>query len=84
MLRLTKKKLPLERLMEIAASLGADVPFFLFGGRALAVNRGDEIYPLPDAAKRTILVVSPRRHRREHEGCLPVALCGIDKSAQTP
>jgi len=60
MLRLTKKKLPLERLMEIAASLGADVPFFLFGGRALAVNRGDEIYPLPDAPKRTILVVSPR------------------------
>src|ERR1700759_200205 len=34
MLRLTKKKLPLERLMCIAAGLGADVPFFLFGGRA--------------------------------------------------
>src|SRR5271167_3868866 len=60
MMRLTKKKLPLERLMEIAAGLGADVPFFLFGGRALAVNRGDEIYPLPNAPKRTILVVSPR------------------------
>ena len=60
MLRLTKAKLPLPRLMEIAAGLGADVPFFLFGGRALAVNRGDEIYPLPDAPRRTILVVSPR------------------------
>jgi 4-diphosphocytidyl-2-C-methyl-D-erythritol kinase len=60
MLRLTKKKIPLERLMEIAAGLGADVPFFLFGGRALAVNRGDEIYPLPNLPKRTILVVSPR------------------------
>ncbi len=60
MLRLTKKTLPLERLMEIAAGLGADVPFFLFGGRALAVNRGDEIYPLDDTPKRTILVVSPR------------------------
>ncbi len=46
--------------MEIAAGLGADVPFFLFGGRALAVNRGDEIYPLPNAPKQTILVVSPR------------------------
>jgi 4-diphosphocytidyl-2-C-methyl-D-erythritol kinase len=45
--------------MEIAAGLGADVPFFLFGGRALAVNRGDEIYPLDDTPKRTILVVSP-------------------------
>ena len=60
MLRLTKKKLPLPRLMEIAAGLGADVPFFLFGGRALAVNRGDEIYPLPDAPRRTIVVVSPK------------------------
>jgi 4-diphosphocytidyl-2-C-methyl-D-erythritol kinase len=59
MLRLTKKKVPLDRLMEIAAGLGADVPFFLFGGRAMATNRGDEIYPLPDAPKRTILIVSP-------------------------
>jgi 4-diphosphocytidyl-2-C-methyl-D-erythritol kinase len=59
-LRLTKKKLPLARLVEISASLGADVPFFLFGGRAVAVNRGDEIYPLPDAPKRAILVVSPK------------------------
>ena len=59
-MRLAKKKLPLERLMEIAASLGADVPFFLFGGRALAVNRGDEIYPLPDTPKKPIVVVSPR------------------------
>ena len=48
-----KKKLPLERLLGIAAGLGADVPFFLFGGRALAVNRGDEIYPLDDAKKQT-------------------------------
>ncbi len=60
MLRLAKKKLPLARLMEIAAGLGADVPFFLFGGRALAVNRGDEIYPLDDLPTRTIVVVSPK------------------------
>jgi 4-diphosphocytidyl-2-C-methyl-D-erythritol kinase len=60
MLRLTGAKVPLARLLEIAAGLGADVPFFLFGGRALAVNRGDEIYPLPNAPRQTILVVSPR------------------------
>jgi 4-diphosphocytidyl-2-C-methyl-D-erythritol kinase len=60
MLRLTGAELPLARLMEIAAGLGADVPFFLFGGRALAVNRGDEIYPLPNAPKQAIVVVSPR------------------------
>jgi 4-diphosphocytidyl-2-C-methyl-D-erythritol kinase len=60
MLRLTKTKLPLPRLMEIAAGLGADVPFFLFGGRALAVNRGDEIYPLADSPRRTVVIVSPK------------------------
>jgi 4-diphosphocytidyl-2-C-methyl-D-erythritol kinase len=60
MMRLTDCEVPLPRLMEIAAGLGADVPFFLFGGRALAVNRGDEIYPLPNGPKRMVLVVSPR------------------------
>ena len=60
MLRLTGWKVPLPRLMEIAAGLGADVPFFLFGGRAMAVNRGDEIYPLDDEPKRAIVVVSPK------------------------
>jgi len=59
-LRLTKKKLPAARLLQIAASLGADVPFFLRGGRALGVNKGDEIYPLPDIPKLHILIVSPK------------------------
>jgi len=59
-LRLTKKKLPAERLMELASSLGADVPFFLLGGRALGVNKGDEIYPLADIPKLYLLVVSPK------------------------
>jgi 4-diphosphocytidyl-2-C-methyl-D-erythritol kinase len=59
LLRLTKRALPLPRLVAIAASLGADVPYFLFGGRALGVNRGDEIYPLPDAPKQWAVVVSP-------------------------
>ena len=58
-LRLTGKSIPLPRLLEIGASLGADVPFFLFGGTALGVGRGDEIYPLPDLPRRTVLVVSP-------------------------
>src|SRR5260370_4447922 len=58
-LRLTMKKLAPARLLEIASSLGADVPFFLLGGRALGVNKGDEIYPLPDIPKVHFLVVSP-------------------------
>src|SRR5579875_257858 len=58
--RLARRELPLPRLLEIASSLGADVPFFLFGGRALGVKRGDEIYPLPDLPTRRVVVVSPR------------------------
>jgi 4-diphosphocytidyl-2-C-methyl-D-erythritol kinase len=58
-LRLTGRKLPLPGLLEIASSLGADVPFFLFGGRALGISRGNEIYPLPDIPKLSILIVSP-------------------------
>jgi 4-diphosphocytidyl-2-C-methyl-D-erythritol kinase len=63
-LRLSGKKIAAGRLIEIAASLGADVPFFLFGGRALGVNRGDEIYPLPGLGRKlTLLVVVPDRIR---------------------
>lgn len=60
LLRLTRRKMALPRLVELSAGLGADVPFFLFGGRALGVSRGDEIYPLPDAPKGWVVVVSPQ------------------------
>ncbi|MGA2096563.1 MAG: 4-(cytidine 5'-diphospho)-2-C-methyl-D-erythritol kinase [Candidatus Acidiferrum sp.] len=59
-LRLTKRTIPYPRLLEIAASLGADVPFFLSGGRALGIGRGDEIYPLPDIPKVFLVIVSPK------------------------
>jgi 4-diphosphocytidyl-2-C-methyl-D-erythritol kinase len=58
--RLNKRRIAGERLLAIAAGLGADVPFFLFGGRALGTSRGDEIYPLPDVKRQALLVVSPR------------------------
>ena len=58
-LRFTRQKFETPRLLDIAAGLGADVPFFLFGGTALGISKGEEIYPLPDAPRRTLLVVSP-------------------------
>ena len=60
LLRLTGKRIEAAHLAEIASGLGADVPFFLHGGRALGIGRGDETYPLPDVPRRTLLVVSPR------------------------
>jgi 4-diphosphocytidyl-2-C-methyl-D-erythritol kinase len=57
--RLAGRALPAALRFAIAAELGSDVPFFLCGGRALGVGRGEEIYPLPDAPKQTVVVVSP-------------------------
>jgi 4-diphosphocytidyl-2-C-methyl-D-erythritol kinase len=59
-LQFTRKKLHPTRLLEIAAGLGADVPFFLLGGRGLGIGKGDEIYPLPDVPKLSLLIVSPK------------------------
>jgi 4-diphosphocytidyl-2-C-methyl-D-erythritol kinase len=60
LLRLTRKTIAPAELLALAAGLGADVPFFLFGGRALGVSRGEEIYPLADEPAKTVLVVAPR------------------------
>src|SRR5262249_23448147 len=79
------KKLPAPRLIEIAVSLGADVPFFLFGGRALGVNRGDEIYPLPAIRKHTLLVVVPKEIRVPTPDAFRwVSAPELTKSAATP
>jgi 4-diphosphocytidyl-2-C-methyl-D-erythritol kinase len=53
---------PLDRLCEIGASIGSDVPFFLLGGTALGLGRGTELYPLPERKRAPILVVSPGIH----------------------
>lgn len=51
-----------ERLMEIGASLGSDVPFFLLGGTALGLGRGTELYPLPDLKPLPLLLVGTGVH----------------------
>ena len=45
------------RLSEIGAALGADVPFFLTGGTALAKGLGEQITPLPPLSPNWPLVV---------------------------
>jgi 4-diphosphocytidyl-2-C-methyl-D-erythritol kinase len=57
--RLWGLALPHERLVELAAEVGSDVPFFLRGGTALAEGRGERMAPLPDAPRTAILVVVP-------------------------
>ena len=59
---LAGRLLDLPRLMQIAAELGSDVPFFLLGGSAVAMGRGTELYPLPDSAPRRGLLIAPDLH----------------------
>ena len=43
----------------MASTLGADVPFFLSGGTALGLGRGDEIYPLADLPRHWVVLLVP-------------------------
>ncbi len=38
----------LARRLALAAQVGSDVPLFLIGGTVLGLDRGQEVYPLPD------------------------------------
>jgi 4-diphosphocytidyl-2-C-methyl-D-erythritol kinase len=59
---LAGRTVQLERLMRLAAQLGSDVPFFLLGGTAAVLGRGEELYPVPDLRRRHVLLVSPDVH----------------------
>lgn len=50
---------PITLLREVGATIGADVPFFLSGGTALGLGRGEEIYPLVDLPPHYVVIVCP-------------------------
>jgi 4-diphosphocytidyl-2-C-methyl-D-erythritol kinase len=46
-------------VVRIAAGLGSDVSFFLMGGTALGVGRGEEVYSIGQAHSEHLLLVNP-------------------------
>ena len=60
-------RIPGQRLRQVLRDLGADVPFFALGGRALAVGRGDELFPLPDSESLNMILVHPARQIQSGE-----------------
>lgn len=56
---LWKLDLDLASLTRIGARLGADVPYFLVGGTALGLGRGDDIYPLADMPPVHVVILRP-------------------------
>ncbi len=50
---------PVTLLREVGSGIGADVAFFLSGGTALGLGRGEEIYPLVDLPPHWVVIVRP-------------------------
>jgi 4-diphosphocytidyl-2-C-methyl-D-erythritol kinase len=46
-------------LSEIGSWIGADVPFFFYGGTALGTGRGTTLSTLPDSEEKFIVIVTP-------------------------
>jgi 4-diphosphocytidyl-2-C-methyl-D-erythritol kinase len=47
-------------LGRLVASLGSDVPFFVVGGTALGLGRGEDLYPLVDLPRTHVVIVKPQ------------------------
>ena len=63
-----------ERLQEVAAEVGSDVPFFLGSGAAVCRGRGEQIEPLPGVRALDFVVVAPPHGLSTAEvyrGCRP-------------
>ncbi len=77
--QLLGKKLPLERLLPMAAQLGSDVPFFLLGGTALVMGRGEQVYPFPQPRTSHGVLLAPGIHVSTAQayqalGCAPLTV----------
>jgi len=49
----------IEDLHPVAARLGSDIPFFLYGGTALGMGRGEIVEPIDDFEETSMVVVAP-------------------------
>jgi 4-diphosphocytidyl-2-C-methyl-D-erythritol kinase len=57
--RLWRANLDVGDLARLATGIGSDVPYFLVGGTALGLGRGELLYPLPDVPAMGVLIVMP-------------------------
>ncbi len=57
--RIWKLRIPHDQMFAMAGQLGSDVPYFLVGGTALGLGRGDEIYALEELPRLWVVLVFP-------------------------
>jgi len=98
LVKLWKLQLDERELFRIAASLGSDVPFFLIGGTAIGVGRGEEVYPIEQMQCENLLLVNPgfavstrdayeklpRLTRRESASIIPLSLLAAKGISELP
>ena len=77
--RLLNRPIPQADALAALSKIGSDVPFFLSGGRALGVGRGDQIVPLEDGAPSALVVVVPGIQINTRE-----AYSWLTEAAKTP
>jgi 4-diphosphocytidyl-2-C-methyl-D-erythritol kinase len=51
-----------ESLAAVAAKLGSDVPFFLYGPSSICRGRGEQVRPIPPPAPRHLVLILPTIH----------------------
>lgn len=54
-----KLRVPDDQMYALASRLGSDVPYFLVGGTALGLGRGDEVYPLENLPRYWVVLAIP-------------------------
>jgi 4-diphosphocytidyl-2-C-methyl-D-erythritol kinase len=57
--RLHALALSADELAAVGATIGSDVPFFMYGGTALVGGRGERVRPLPDAPVAWVVLLVP-------------------------
>jgi 4-diphosphocytidyl-2-C-methyl-D-erythritol kinase len=57
--KLWELKLPVSELVHLAAKLGSDVPFFIYGGTALVEGKGEKVTPLPSLPPTWFVLLVP-------------------------
>lgn len=58
--KMFETKLSKQELCKIAAKIGADVPFFIYGKTALVSGMGELVKPLKPISQRNILIIKPK------------------------
>jgi 4-diphosphocytidyl-2-C-methyl-D-erythritol kinase len=60
--RMWNIKLNKAQLFSLASQLGSDVPFFLLGGTALGIGRGEQVFPVGPPGFRWAVIIHPQVH----------------------